>query len=123
MSRLVYLLEETIRIEDVTPYVGKIVAFGHVFHDRFGEEIEVKNYWGTIVGVNEQGWIQVLLQGENRAENGDILAIPPDLPASNRGTYRLPSTGEIVAADYSLSWDIYPPDVDQTVKGEFGITE
>lgn len=98
-------------IRDIGPYLGKLVLVGVTFYDAEGGQIELKQFWGTIMGLSEQGWIEIATDGKDRFGDGDLLEIPPVLNAAEPGTYLLHSTGEhVVNPDFITTWSVYPPD-------------
>lgn len=92
---------------DVTNFpelIGKTILIGLTYYSVNNEFIEQKQYWGTVIEVNDE---QILV----KLNNNEMFGLPPDLSSTKiapPGEYHFNTTGEIVVnPDYLTTWTIY----------------
>ena len=88
---------------DVSDYIGKTMLAGITLCDNAGNAASHHAVWGTVLGTNAAGWLELELHGKesNPLDGSRMLAFPPDAASIEPGDdseYHLRDTGEIVAA-------------------------
>lgn len=88
--------------------LNKTLLIGLTYLADKEELIEQKQYYGTIVRINEQEGIVIKL-----ATSGQEFKLPPDfrsIQEAKPGEYKLRSTGEVILnPDYLTTWTITMP--------------
>ncbi|HWL53178.1 MAG TPA: hypothetical protein VNQ90_12140 [Chthoniobacteraceae bacterium] len=102
--------------EKAAEMLGKVVLAGVSFCNAAGEVIENRQYFGTVLRINEQEGL-VIVSGID----GKEVKLPPDLeqyiPASP-GTYTLKAIERVVVnPDYVSTWSVHPSGDDREEKG------
>jgi len=89
-------------------YVGKQLLVGMTYLDHNQEFIELKQFHGEIVRINDYEGIVIKLHGSD-----EEFKLPPDITSlkpAPPGEYRLRATGEIVIdPDLLTTWTLTKP--------------
>ena|SRR5687768_5532482 len=89
-------------------YIGKHLLIGMTYLDHDESFLEQKQFYGTIVRVNEVEGIVVKLHNSE-----EEFKLPPDLnslQSAPKGEYRLHSTGEVIIdPDLLTTWTLTKP--------------
>ena len=87
--------------------IGKTILVGMTYYNKNNEFVEQKQFWGTIISINENNIVIKQKNGEEFTIPNDKRAIEP----ANPGEYRLRSTGEVVKnPDFLSTWNVTLPD-------------
>ena len=96
--------EKTVTLDEL---IGKVLLVGITYYTRNNEFIEQKQFYGTVVEVND-AVIHI------RQKDGTDFTLPPDLRSTHKarpGEYKLRSTGEVVVdPDYLATWNLNKPE-------------
>ena len=97
--------------------VGKTLLLGLTFADADGNVIERVQRHGVIDVADDEKGIALRFVAPGQTWDGELYWLPPDRSAFSEaapGAYRLRSSGEtIVDPDFSASWEIRSPSVDE----------
>ncbi|MEO6913203.1 MAG: hypothetical protein ABI182_04175 [Candidatus Baltobacteraceae bacterium] len=99
-----------ITANDLQPYLGKTLVIGLDHVDDDDKVVEQEQFWGTISGLDAEGWILIDLKGATRSKESNTLRLPPQLEAfqkADKEIYTLHTTGEqIENPDYVAVWNV-----------------
>jgi hypothetical protein len=94
--------------DSAAKYIGKHLLIGVTYLDHAENILEQKQWYGTIIRVNDQEGIVI-----QRSDIEQEMKLPPGLRSlkeAPKGEYRMRSTGKIVVdPDFLTTWTVKRP--------------